>query len=76
MGGTTLRTILGSTAAYCLVVLTISIMLAGCGTDDGMNAQRQWCHDHGGYIANTGWYEWKCIINGNPVYMPSPKDGQ
>ncbi|CNN67165.1 Uncharacterised protein [Mycobacterium tuberculosis] len=39
-----------------------------------MDEQRQWCHKQGGYIANTGWYEWKCVINGFPVYMPSPRD--
>jgi hypothetical protein len=58
-----------------VALVVIALITAGCSHDDRMNTQRRWCHDQGGYIANTGWYEWKCIINGNPVYMPSPRDG-
>lgn len=58
-----------------LCLITIAAALAGCGADD-MAAQRKWCHDRGGYIANTGWYEYKCVINGVPVYMPSIRDKQ
>jgi hypothetical protein len=53
--------------------LVMVLFLAGCG-GDGMDNQRQWCHERGGYIANTGWYEWKCIIDNTPVHMPSPRN--
>lgn len=56
------------------VFAALVIFAAGC--DDGMDSKRQWCHDRGGYIANTGWYEWKCVINNTPVYLPSPKDSK
>lgn len=51
--------------------------LVGCGANDGtdgMQEARTWCHDRHGYIANTGWYEYQCVINNTPVYIPSPKD--
>jgi hypothetical protein len=58
-----------------VLAAALALLLAGCcNRGGGMESQRQWCHDRGGYIANTGWYEWRCVINGTPIYMPSPRD--
>jgi hypothetical protein len=63
-------------ALLLLASLTALLIVgvAACTKDDGMSSQRRWCHDRGGYIANTGWYEWRCVINNTPVYMPSPRN--
>jgi hypothetical protein len=59
-----------------IVVALVAMAISGCGaaTHDPMDDARTWCHDRGGYIANTGWYEWSCVINSTPVPLPSPRD--
>lgn len=55
-------------------VLALVVVLAGCAPTQE-DKRGQWCDKQGGYIANTGWYEWSCIVDGRTVPIPSyPED--
>lgn len=51
------------------VLLAVGL-LAGCAPGTGKDTRDEWCHAKGGYVANTGWYEWSCVIGTTVLSMP------
>lgn len=51
----------------------LAFVLAGCASGPSqLDTQRTWCHSKGGYVANTGWYQWSCVIGDRVLPLPSP----